>query len=236
MNEKNDRSTMSILTTTNNNTNGKASKLDNDASKMNASRNIPGRKMSSSSNNTNNHRQTSSGGTIISPPIPSGASHMKIPMLVGFVVLTSVYYGVLAIFPTRIATWLPPSAPEFCSPQEEGYCQRPDLFAFQMASGVALLFCGIVGFVSWHISQVQSRTIPATPEGRLFGHIPQADWLCAASVTFQLWDLILSAMIPEHCTAIMLGHHTLAAMIAWYGLNNQVCTISICCSVYVPTL
>jgi hypothetical protein len=76
--------------------------------------------------------------------------------------------------------------------------------------------------VAWHIKKAPMKKIPQTPEGRLFGHIEEADWLTAAAVTFQLWDLVISILIPEHCTAVMIGHHIMAALVAWYGLNNQV--------------
>jgi hypothetical protein len=148
---------------------------------------------------------------------------MTIPILCGLVFLTVIYVGVIAMYST-LAKWfnIPPPASEFCPNDDEEHCERPDLFAFEVASGLALVVCAVIGFRSWHITRVHETKLPATPEGRLFGHLHEADWLCAASFTFQLWDLVLSVLIPEQCTTIMLCHHALAALIAWYGLNNQV--------------
>jgi hypothetical protein len=160
----------------------------------------------------------------IAPPIPSGVSRMTIPILLGLVFLTVIYVGVIAIYSTLAKWWnIPPPANELC-PDDDLQCERPDLFAFEVASGHALLFCGVVGFRAWHVTRIHQTKLPSTPEGRLFGHLKEADWLCAASFAFQLWDLVLSAVIPEQCSAIMLAHHALSALIAWYGLNNQVRT------------
>jgi hypothetical protein len=166
---------------------------------------------------------TTASGNEISPAIPSGFPRMKIFMLLGAAYLTLVYILVHLFFPQLVQLLsLPPLAAEFCPDGISG-CQRADLFAFGAACGQALAFCGLTGFVAWHINKAPMTKIPQTPEGRLFGHIEEADWLTASAVTFQLWDLVISILIPEHCTAIMIGHHIMAALVAWYGLNNQVC-------------
>ena len=145
---------------------------------------------------------------------------MKIPILCGLVYLTLVYVLVNLAYP-YLSGIVPPLAGEYCDDGIKG-CQRASLFAFEIAACQALLFCGITGFIAWHISKVPFNKIPQTPEGRLFGYIQEADYLTSAAVTFQLWDLLVIVLIPEQCTTVMVGHHFLAALVAWYGLNNQV--------------
>lgn len=79
-------------------------------------------------------------------------------------------------------------------------CSRPDLLAFQMSSGLAILFCGVFGFRTWHVSRRVHSVIPPTPEGRLFAFLPESDQLAAANFTFQIWDFFVSLLIEEHRT------------------------------------
>jgi hypothetical protein len=79
-------------------------------------------------------------------------------------------------------------------------CSRPDLFAFQMSSGMAILFVALVGFWTWHVSLRVHSAIPATPEGRLFAHLRESEQLAAANLTFQIWDFFVSLLIAEHRT------------------------------------
>jgi hypothetical protein len=81
-------------------------------------------------------------------------------------------------------------------------CSRPDLFAFQMSSGMAILFVGLVGFRTWHVTRRVHSLIPATPEGRLFAHLPESEQLAAANLTFQVWDFFVSLLIAEHRSAM----------------------------------
>ena len=64
----------------------------------------------------------------------------------------------------------------------------------------------------------------ATNQTKKSSKIQEADYLTAAAFTFQLWDLFVTFIIPEQNTAVMVCHHTLASLVAWYGLNNQVRT------------
>ena len=164
---------------------------------------------------------TMSSSPEISPPIPSGYPRMKVAIAGGLAYLTAIYLLTDFIYP-YLSNIVPPLAGEYCPDGVTSGCERASLFAFEIASGQALLFCGITGFVAWHMSRAPFTKIPQTPEGRLFGYIKEADYLTSAAVTFQLWDLIVSILIPEQCTAIMIGHHFMAALVAWYGLNNQV--------------
>ena len=158
----------------------------------------------------------------ISPAIPSGFRRMRFYILFGLVYLTFVYVLVIREYRSLIELLaIPPPEDEYC-PESISGCIRGDLFAFEVASGQALLFAAVVGFVAWHVTRAPMTKLPSTPEGRLFGYIPEADWLTAAAFTFQVWDFVISLMIPECRTAIMLAHHLMAGLVAWYGLNNQV--------------
>jgi hypothetical protein len=66
------------------------------------------------------------------------------------------------------------------------------------------------------------QAVPQTPAGRLFGYIPEAEVLAAASFTFQLWDFFISLLIPEHRTAIMLSHHLAASLLSFYSIKYSV--------------
>jgi hypothetical protein len=152
--------------------------------------------------------------------VPSGFPQYRNLMAFFFTVLTALYFGVIAMFDTlNQYLQLPPSPPEFC-PSSDQPCWRSDLFSFEVVSGFALMGCGILGVRCWHFQNIQTA-VPMTPEGRLFGYLPQAHLLTAAQTTFQIFDLFISFLIPELRAPIMLAHHTMAATVSWYGLNNQ---------------
>jgi hypothetical protein len=160
-------------------------------------------------------------GNEISPEIPSGFPTYKYPMMLAFLTLMTIYFLVIATFPQLYRLLqLPPSADEFCT-GDGGECWRGDLFAFEVASGIPLMWCGLLGFYAWHIKGIH-RSIPATPEGRLFGYIEDAHRLTAMGTTCQVFDLCMSLLIPEQRQPIFLLHHIMAATVSWYGLNNQV--------------
>ena len=169
--------------------------------------------------NSNSNR---SNETKIQAMIPSGFPYYRNQMMLWFLGLTIVYLVTLGVFDSVIkpVLQLPPSDPMYC-PNDEGHeCWRGDLFAFEVASGVTLIWSGIVGFFTWHMSDMDN-SIPMTPEGRLFGYLPQAHILTAVGTTFQAFDFFISLFIEEQCTPLMLCHHLMAATVAWYGLNNQ---------------
>ena len=157
--------------------------------------------------------------------IPSGFPAYKSQMFFGFIVMSVLYYVTIACFDwIKDLLQLPPSDPEFCQQEQNDgdtkECWRADLFAFEVVSGVALSWCGYKGFMAWHVKRIQND-IPNTPEGRLFGYIQEAHALTAVSTTFQLFDLAISLLIPEQRQLLFLAHHVMAAIVSWYGLNNQ---------------
>jgi hypothetical protein len=166
--------------------------------------------------------------------IPSGFPKYRSRMFIGFALLTIFYCGCIAFFdPLRTYLQMPPSADEFCKQHQQlqqqhndsppsSTCWRADLFAFEVVSGLVLIWAGCQGFYLWHVQNVRT-SVPDTPEGRLFGYIDGGDVLCAVSTTFQLFDLVVSLLIPEQRQFLFLCHHIMAATVSWYGLNNQVC-------------
>jgi hypothetical protein len=161
--------------------------------------------------------------------IPSGFPQYRTQMFWGFAIMIVLYCISIATFDSvRQILQLPPSAPEYCQPHQEAGddalappCWRADLFAFEVISGFALVWCGYKGFFAWHIKRIH-ESIPNTPEGRLFEYVEVGHVLTAVSTTFQLFDLGVSLLIQEQRQFLFLCHHIMAATVSWYGLNNQV--------------
>jgi hypothetical protein len=165
----------------------------------------------------------SGGRNEISPTIPSGFPRYRNQMFLGFVVFSFFYFAVAAKFDSiNQFLKLPPSAEKLCP---DGPCWRGDLFSFEIVSGIALMWCGLVGFWAWHVKGIH-KSVPQTPEGRLFGYIPEAHLLTAVGTTFQVFDLFVSILIPEMRKPEFLCHHIMAATVSWYGLNNQVSNVT----------
>ena len=161
--------------------------------------------------------------------VPSGFPQYRTRMFWGCAMMTVLYCISIATFDSiRQIIKLPPSAPEYCQPRQKdgdessvSPCWRADLFAFEVVSGLALIWCGYKGFMAWHVKRIH-ETISDTPEGRLFDYIEEGHVLTAVSTTFQLFDLGVSLLIPEQRQFLFLCHHIMAATVSWYGLNNQV--------------
>lgn len=83
------------------------------------------------------------------------------------------------------------------------------------------LYMGLMGFWTWHVTKRVVSGIPQTPEGRLFGYLKEADYLNAGIFIYQTFDFFASMIVPEHCTAVFLTHHVLAAFTAWMSLEFQ---------------
>lgn len=139
-------------------------------------------------------------------------------VVTGWIILTTVYVTLLAVLRKGGG---PHAADEYCTSTSSTPCSRNDLLAFQVSSGMALTTCGILGFRCWHWTQRVFTILPATPEGRLFGYLPEAELLAAINFTFQFWDFWISLTIPEHATAIMLSHHLMAATVSWCSIQYQ---------------
>ena len=150
----------------------------------------------------------------------NGVKRMRGSMACGFVLLTLVYFGVLHLLRDS-SSYLPPGD-EYCREgSDTDPCSRPDLFAFQVSSGTAIFYVGWLGFHTWYISKRVHIALPNTPAGRLFGYLEESEKIAAANFSFQLWDFIISLFIPEHCTAVFLTHHVMAAIVSWFSLSSQ---------------
>lgn len=159
----------------------------------------------------------------ITATIPSGVPRMAPYIIAGLCFLTTIYSILFFTFQNATSILgLPVVAEELCENVPGGtVCSRSDLFAFQMTSLIAITLCGALGFYTWHVTRKVHTQLPSTPEGRLFGYLPEAEKLAAACFTFQLWDFFISLLIPEHRTAIMLTHHTMAATVSWCSIRYQ---------------
>jgi hypothetical protein len=133
----------------------------------------------------------------VSPTIPSSIPKMKNYMIAGAVALSLGYYSL--VFALEGSPHLTPAAKHCLSAQEHDQtCTRADLFAFQIVPGLAMVWVAAVGFWTWHVTRRVHSALPDTPEGRLFGYLPESEQLAAASFTFQVWDFFISLTIPEH--------------------------------------
>ena len=154
----------------------------------------------------------------------NGVRRMRLPIAGGLIFLTLAYFAAVQLLRDS-GTYLKP-ADEFCeksaSDKAHQPCSRPDLAAFQISSGFAIFYVGWLGFKTWYISKTVHRNLPGTPEGRLFGWLHESERIAAANFTFQVWDFIISLLIPEHCTAIFLTHHLMAAVVSWFSLHYQI--------------
>lgn len=156
----------------------------------------------------------------VSPTIPSSIPKMKNYMIAGAVALSLGYYSL--VFALEGSPHLTPAAKHCLSAQEQDQtCTRADLFAFQIVPGLAMVWVAAVGFWTWHVTRRVHSALPDTPEGRLFGYLPESEQLAAASFTFQVWDFFISLTIPEHRGPIMLAHHVLAASVSYFSLEYQ---------------
>lgn len=123
---------------------------------------------------------------------------------------------------------LPRPSAEYCAALggSNGKCGRPDLFAFQVVSGVTFAIVGCLGIYLWNIQQ-QQRQPPRgvhqfrTPEARLYGFHAETKWITIVNLAYQIWDFAISWTIPENRTAIMLTHHFIAATVSFSGVYNH---------------
>mmetsp|Transcript_18032 Transcript_18032/g.39288 ORF Transcript_18032/g.39288 Transcript_18032/m.39288 type:complete len:289 (-) Transcript_18032:209-1075(-) len=153
----------------------------------------------------------------IAPQVESGFARNKkniaAVLLLQTVVFAATYY------PQKTGIFKFKPADKFCENHNpaDGDCTRADLFAFQFAAGVMLVYLGIVGFRFWHF---QKDKHPKTPEGRIYGFIQEGENVNVAIFCFQAWDFVASSLIPEHSSFIFMAHHFTAAMAAYFSLDN----------------
>lgn len=151
---------------------------------------------------------------------PSGLRPMLPLIFCGYAFNTTFYSVAKAMLPhtgwdfTPVAIHCPEGNPS---------CTRTDLAAFQVVSLVNLSYLGLLGVYSYYISKRGVKhAIPNTPQGRIFGHLPEADYVNVGIVVFQGWDFVASIFFEEHCTMIMMTHHVLAFLCGLYSLEYGV--------------
>jgi hypothetical protein len=155
------------------------------------------------------------------PPVHSGPRRMMPYIAAGWILMSALYASILYYFQGATTIMgLKVDSKQFCA-HGQSTCSRVDLFAFQVVSGLALTLCGGLGFLTWHVSKRAHSALPQTPAGRLFGYLPEAEALAALNFMFQAWDFAVSLTIPEHKTAIMLMHHSMASLVAWCSIQHQ---------------
>lgn len=152
---------------------------------------------------------------VVPSSVPSGFTRRKGEIIKGFLLLSAICGVAYVVVKHYIKL---PSDPKFCNNHNDTNepCYRPDLFAFQISSGIMQIILATTGFREWRKQQTN-----LTAEGRLFGFSEEAEYLNAVIVVFQSWDFVFSLAIPEHATPIFLGHHLLAALTAWCSLEYQ---------------
>jgi hypothetical protein len=147
-----------------------------------------------------------------------------LPYIIGGLCILQGGYWILYHAYKNDVRWilqLPRPAPEFCQ-DTKNRCGRPDLFAFQIMSGITFIGCGGLAFYIWYISRsMHQKLYASTPETRLFAHHEAAQWITVINFTYQVWDFAISWTIPEHCTMIMMTHHFVAAVLNYTALDNR---------------
>jgi hypothetical protein len=157
----------------------------------------------------------------ISPQIPR-VIRRQAPLIVGGIAFTHLIYLILFYIYRDFSSLfgLPTPSEEFCNGQDNTKCGRPDLFAFQVVSGLSFLPMSFIGIYSWHISGRAHKAIPDTPEGRIYGYLPEVEYMVVSNLVYQIWDFLVSLTIPEHCTPIMMTHHVVAAIVCYTALDG----------------
>lgn len=120
-------------------------------------------------------------------------------------------------------------APQYCPKGDDDDdddqatpCRRPDLWAFQMVSVVAMHTSAFLGMHAWYYTQHPHKVIPATPAGRLLAPLPTAERLAAYALAYQVFDFVVSTTIPENCTFLMMTHHFMAGLVAYVSIRYTV--------------
>jgi hypothetical protein len=138
-----------------------------------------------------------------------------------------MFFGVLRIPSVTDCIALEKETNGANNPNEK--CGRPDLFAFQIVSGIVFLIVSLLGLHAWYHHTTTTATIAVTkkryslttPASRLYGYQYESQMILVVNLSYQIWDFIISiGVIPEYCTTIMLLHHFVAALVAYYGLYN----------------
>ena len=161
-----------------------------------------------------NFESTKQNGVMVSAP--SELRRMSPLILLGLVFNTIFYVSVKAMLP--YTGWDFTVAEERCTGGDPS-CSRTDLGAFQLVALVNLSYLGLLGVHSFYASKTGPKLLPKTPQGRIFGHLKEADYVNLGIIIFQGWDFVASIFFEEHCTMIMMTHHFLAFICGVFSLK-----------------
>ena len=89
------------------------------------------------------------------------------------------------------------------------------LLAFELVAAVPLFMCAYYGVTGWFF-QVDDFT---TKEQRLYAVSPAAVDVLQTNFAFQTWDFAISFLHSELNKPEMLAHHSLAALLCYWGLT-----------------
>ena len=185
-------------------------------------------------NNSSNAKHYNKGHNVVvvTPADTHGGVQRQLPLIISFMtLLAALYGGFYYAFSASNTIWGLVPAAQFCNNNDNNNddddndtttCRRPDLFAFQLASAVPMYTMALQGVYAWYVSQRPHRLLPATPQGRLWAYLLEAEHLAVVAFSYQVFDLIVSWSFPEHCTPLMMMHHTLAATVAYCSMRYQV--------------
>lgn len=110
---------------------------------------------------------------------------------------------------------------KYCEEEGVKECRRPDMVAYKFNSLMGNIVMGLLGIYHWHFTPQLRQLAKATPEDRMFGYLPAADYHNAIIIAYQTWDFVISCAIPEQFDPIFLAHHILAILCAYYSLDYQ---------------
>lgn len=149
----------------------------------------------------------------VAPAYNNGFERKKGTAVKIFCLMTLVF--LIALVP---GSYMTPS-PKFCP--TEGDCKRPEIFAFEFVNACTFLWQSIIAIRSYHFRKTPMKTFAQTPEGRVFGFSKESEMIACVSMTIQFWGLIFTNLIAEFSSAIMLGHHFIAALVSYIALRYQ---------------
>jgi hypothetical protein len=149
--------------------------------------------------------------------LSSGVERCKHHIEAGLLALSVIYGSLYYLF-----SEFQPS-PSFC-PSEESDCRRPDLMAYKVVSLLSMSSMGLLGVYNWYFTRQMKELGKQSAEARLFGSLDAADAQSVLILCYQVWDFCVSLTIPEFVEPVFLLHHSAAAFLAYYSLQNQIFT------------
>lgn len=129
----------------------------------------------------------------------------QLPLIIGGVLMSQILYTLLFRLYRDDPDWfgLPMPSAEYCEGQLK--CGRADLFAFQVVSGLSFIPIAGIAIYSWHISRRAFRLVPNTPEGRIYGYVPECEYMTALNLVYQIWDFLYVNEVKGFCCILIVS-------------------------------